>query len=189
MRSRDPKTRVNSLNPWFEVDLGRPMPIEKIVLYASRYPSRLYLDKGHRVISALGADRKVVWADKWQYYESTSTPKGVFTFTPTEGGALAGTLVPENAPDWVAMGWLLNADASRPPADAEQRRRVFAERNAPAQIEAFARDFFPLLDSTVPELAEAFRLYQAGQLPGRARRLEDVLVREDGAAQSPRGAA
>lgn len=159
----DPKTKVNSLNPWFEVDLGRPMAIEKIVLYASRYPSKLYLDKGHRVISALGADRKVVWADKWQYYESTSTPKGVFTFTPTEGGALAGTLVPEHAPDWVAMGWLLNADASRPPADAEKRRRVFAKRNSPAQVEAFAREFFPLLDSTVPELAEAFRLYTAGQ--------------------------
>jgi hypothetical protein len=159
----EPKTNTLYLNPWFEVDLGQAMPIEKIVLYASRYPSRFYLDKGHRVVSALSADRKVVWADKWPYYDSARYPDGIFTFTPSPGGALAGVAIPENAPDWVAMAWLLDADANRPVADAGHRRRAFAERNAPGQVEAFARDFFPLLDSRLPELAEAFRLYNAGQ--------------------------
>jgi hypothetical protein len=159
----DPKDNSHDLNPWFEVDLGQPMPIEKIVLYASRYPSRFYLDKGHRVVSALGADRKVVWAEKWAYYDATRYPQGIFTFAPATGSAVAGVAIPENAPDWVSMAWLLNADASRPPADAAQRQRVFAERQSPAQVEAFARGFFPLLDSRVPELAEAFGLYGAGQ--------------------------
>lgn len=162
----EPKTNTNFLNPWFEVDLGREMPIEKVVLHASRYPSKFYLDKGHRVVSTLSADRKVVWADKWAYYDSTRYPKGIFEFTPASNGALTGTVVPQNAPDWVSMAWLLNADASRPPADAARRRKVFADRNAPAQVEAFSREFFPLLDSRVPELAEAFRLYAAGQHQG-----------------------
>ncbi len=159
----NPKDNTHSLNPWFEVDLGVAMPIEKIVLLGSRYPSRFYLDKGHRVVSALDENRKVVWADKWAYYDTAKYPKGAFEFAPNPGGPLAGTVVPKDAPDWVSMAWLLDADASRPPADAEQRRRVFAQRESPAQVEAFAREFFPLLDARVPELAEAFRLYSAAQ--------------------------
>ena len=159
----EPNENTLHWNPWFEVDLGQPMPIEKIVLYASRYPSRFYMDKGHRVITALSADRKVLWADKWDYYDTKQFPQGVFTFAPAPGGSLAGTPVAENAPDWVSMAWLLNADASHPPEDADRRKKVFTQRQSPAQVEAFARGFFPLLDSRLPELAESFRLYSAGQ--------------------------
>src|SRR6201999_1461046 len=46
---------------------------------------------------------------------------------------------------------------------AEHRMKVFTQRQSSAQVEAFAREFFPLLDSRVPELAEAFRLYATAQ--------------------------
>ena len=159
----EPKENTIHWNPWFEVDLGQPMPIEKIVLYASRYPSRVYMDKGHRVVSALSADRRVVWADKWDYYDTKQFPQGVFSFTPAPGGSLVGTHIDVDAPDWASMAWLLNADASHPPADAERRLKAFARRQSPAEVESFACEFFPLLDSRLPELAAAFRLYSAGQ--------------------------
>jgi len=80
------------------------------------------------------------------------------------------------------MAWLLDADASRPPADAELRRRVFAQRESPAQVEAFARDFFRC---SIP----AYRNSQSvppvfrGEVRRRVGRLEEILVREDGPAE------
>jgi len=49
----------DEIDPWFEIDFGKPIEIEKIVLYGSRYGERFYLDKGHRVVSALDAGGKI----------------------------------------------------------------------------------------------------------------------------------
>jgi hypothetical protein len=153
-------------NPWLELDLGREAPIDRIVIYGSRYPERVYLDKGHRVVAALGEDRAVRWAAHWQYYDTARYPKGVFEWTPSAADpdcrAVVGRVVPLRADDWAPMGWLLDADASQPPADAAQRRQRFAERDSPANLEALARDLFPLLDDSRPDLAPAFAQYRAG---------------------------
>lgn len=163
----NPADNAHDWNPWLEVDLGSEQPIDKVVLYGSRYPSTVYLDKGHRVAALLGEDRRVRWAAKWQYYDQAAFPQGRFSFEPVvqapADNPVAGTLVPPRAPDWVALGWLLNADASIPPPDLERRRQVFAGRGEPAQVQALAEQFVPLLDERLPALAPVFAHYRAGR--------------------------
>jgi len=162
-----PVSNANGLNPWFEIDLGQSLDVDQILVYASRYPSTFYLDKGHRVITLLDSERRVLWAEKWQYYAKEKYPDGIFRFTPTaqsvQQNSVVGTRLPLKVSDWVSMAWLLDADASRPPADAEERMRRFAARNSPAAVEAFAKRFFTLLDQTTPGLEGAFKLYGEGQ--------------------------
>lgn len=163
----DPVDNAHYWNPWVEVDLGRELPIDRVVLYASRYPATVYLDKGHRVVATLGEDRRVNWAAKWQYYDQAAYPKGIFDFEPTPqttaDNPVAGTLVPPRAPDWVAMGWVLNADSSTPPPDVERRRAAFAQRNSAAEVEALAKRFVPLLDASLPEIRPVAAHYAAGR--------------------------
>ncbi|HEY3321664.1 MAG TPA: chitobiase/beta-hexosaminidase C-terminal domain-containing protein [Planctomycetota bacterium] len=163
----NPADNAPGLNPWIEIDLGQPMPIEKIVLYGSRYPEHCYIDKGNRVVSLLDKDRKVVWAGKWQYYDQKKYPKGIFEFEPAPGqagkGSVVGKVIAPKAKDWVSMGWLLDAEASQPPPDAARRQQVFAARNSAAEIKKLADRFFPLLDERIPEIAAAKNLYAGGK--------------------------
>jgi hypothetical protein len=153
-----------TIDPWFEIDLGKPVEIEKIVLYGSRFTERGYMDKGHRVVTLLDAGRRVVWAAKWNYYDKGRYPEGVYAFAPvTEKSPVIGAQIPENTTDWTPMGWLLEAESSQPPPDADRRMRRFAERNSPANTEKFARRFFALIEGDVPELAEARQLFVAGK--------------------------
>lgn len=163
----DPVSNANHLNPWIEIDLGRPLVIDRIVVHGSRYPSRFHLDKGHRVIAVLDQARTVVWAGKWQYYDQKAYPTGVFAFTPesvTAGpGPVVGVRIPPRAADWVAMGWLLEAEAERRPVDAERRLLTFADRAAPSAVTALADRIVPLLDARLPAMAEVHRLHAAGR--------------------------
>lgn len=156
-------------NPWFEVDLGREVEIEKIVLYGSRYPHRFYLDKGHRTLVTLDAARRVNWGTRWQYYDAKTWPGGVFAFTPSasdgknqENAAVIGRVVPERAPDWVPMSWILPAEEEALPPEAETRMARFARRNSPAEIKKLAEEFFTILDENAPGLESAFQEYRAG---------------------------
>lgn len=163
----NPVDNAPGLNPWFEFNLGQPMAIEKIVIYGSRYPEHCYIDKGHRVVSLLDKDRKVAWADKWQYYDQKKYPKGIFEFEPAPGQAgkssVVGTVVPPKAKDWVSMGWLLDAETLQPPPDAAQRMERFAARNSPGEVKKLAERFFPLLDARIPEIAAAKKLHADGK--------------------------
>jgi hypothetical protein len=130
-----PTSNIESdLNPWFEVDLGRPVSIDKIVLTGAEYPKPQYLDKGHRVVTLLDNDRHVVWVAKWDYRDAARYPKGVFTFEPVakEANPLIGKAIPVNTGSWVPMAWLLNA---------EIRRAEFTRRDREA-----GPAFFPLAE-------------------------------------------
>jgi hypothetical protein len=158
---------ANYLNPWIEVDLGKPVDIEKIVVYGAGYPKTFYLDKGHRVISTMDEKRKVTWAAKWQYYDQKTYPTGVFSFAPVEQtpqqNPVVGTVVPEKAPDWVSMAWLLNAENANPVSDPEVRMRHFADRNSPVEVERLAKRFFAEIDPKAPGMETAWQLYNAGK--------------------------
>jgi hypothetical protein len=106
-RQRGPSFNVPSetIDPWFEIDLGKPVAVEKIVLYGSRFTERGYMDKGHRIVTLLDAGRRVVWAAKRNYYDKGAFPEGVYAFAPaTEKSPVIGTQIPENTGDWVPMG-------------------------------------------------------------------------------------
>lgn len=154
-------------NSWFEVDLGEEVEIEKVVYYASNYPNRKYVDKGHRTICVMDAGRKIEWAVHWQYYDTGKYPDGVFSFDIEEQTKktlpFKGLHVPVDAFDWVPMSWLLEADAESIPPDAGRRMTRFENRHSDMEIEKLAKDFFTILDEKTPGLEKAFELYRSGK--------------------------
>ncbi|HBT75498.1 MAG TPA: hypothetical protein DEB39_00920 [Planctomycetaceae bacterium] len=152
-------------NPWFEIDLGRTVRIDKIVCYASRYPDRFYLDKGHRTICATDENRKVVWAEKWNYYDKNASSNGVFTWTPRKTSEketpVLGLSVPAKAPGWVPMDWVLETSPETPPRDGEERMKRFENRESDEAVEKLAVAFFNLLDESTPGLENAFEEFRA----------------------------
>ena len=153
--------------PWFEIDLQEEVEIEKIVFYGSRWPQTFYVDKGHRTIVTMDANRVVNWGTHFQYRDTQKYPDGIFAFPAEkqtkEESQVIGIRIPERALDWVPMGWILKADQEVPPADAAERMARFAQRNSPAEIKKVADDFFAILDETTPGLEEAFKEYRAGR--------------------------
>lgn len=161
----DDTTGEKGMNPWFEVDLGQSVDIERVILCGSRWPERIYLDKGHRIISIIGEDRKVVWAEKFDYYDAKRCNEGLFTFEPKSGekNPAVGMQIPVNGSCWTPMSWLMNADDIPPLPDAAERMARFAKRNSKAEAKELADMFFPLLDNRIPELKEAHKLYARGK--------------------------
>ena len=155
---------ANNCNPWLEIDLGESLSIDKIILYGSSYPNKIYLDKGHRVVSILDKDRKIVWVEKFDYYDQKKYAKGVFEFSPSpeEQNQLSGTLIPINTVGWVPMSWLLNMADEKAPADAVHRMEVFKHRNDAENMKNMADELFNLLEP-LPELTEARKLYSEGK--------------------------
>ena len=155
---------ANNCNPWLEIDLGESLSIDKIILYGSSYPNKIYLDKGHRVVSILDKDRKIVWVEKFDYYDQKKYAKGVFEFSPSpeEQNQLSGTLIPINTVGWVPMSWLLNMADEKAPADAVHRMEVFKHRNDAENMKNTADELFNLLEP-IPELANARKLYSEGK--------------------------
>jgi hypothetical protein len=161
----DPISGTLKLNPWFELDFGKPIPIEKIVLSAANFPRQEWGDQKHRVITVLDGERKVVWGLKWNALDTTAYPTGVFTFVPTTGeqNPLIGRKLAPGTVNWVPMGWLLDAEAVPPLPDAERRMQRFAARNSPAAVERLARRLFAQLDKRRSDLAPAFQAFAAGK--------------------------
>jgi len=156
----------SQVGAWFEVDLGQLVPIEEILLYASRYPYREHKDTGHRILSLLDENRRVIWATRWNYYDEKQFPQGIFRFSSSshgESGPLAGQLVEANRPLRVPIDWMVEVTDEKLLPDAEERMRRFAERNSPGAVRALADEFFNLLEPDVEGLAEARRLHAEGR--------------------------
>ncbi|MCL2104658.1 MAG: chitobiase/beta-hexosaminidase C-terminal domain-containing protein, partial [Kiritimatiellaeota bacterium] len=152
--------------PWFEIDLQEEVEVEKIVFYGSLWPKTFYVDKGHRTIVTMDANRVVNWGVQFQYHDKANFPDGVFAFPVEKKGKaelqVVGTKIPPRALDWVPMDWILKADKEIPPPDADVRMARFAQRNSPAEIRKVADALFMILDESTPGLESAFREYRAG---------------------------
>lgn len=157
----------NTINPWLEIDLGSAKDISQVILYGNAYthpPKPIYLDPGDRVLTLLDANRNVLYAVKWNYYDYTTYPDGIFTFNPvSQSGGLTTTSVPVGAQTWIPMTWLLDSVGSRTALpDATRRNDLFANRNSSAEIKKLADRLFGMLNTDVAELATARSLYAAG---------------------------
>lgn len=164
----EPKTRVPQINPWFEVDLGREVDIDQIILTGSDWPKGTWYRDGlaYRAISVLDKDRKVVWAKSWRFHDKETYPDGIFRFEikaqDPEAKGVIGITVPENSHDWIPMTWLLKTEAAPEVPNPKERMEVFAERNSESNLKILADEFFTLLDVKIPELNPAFAAYHAG---------------------------
>ena len=157
------------IGPWVEIDLGEPTDIARIVLYGSRYPQKIYLDKGHRVVSVLDEERRVVWIKRFDYYGRRIHKDGIFAFEPhAMQGKLIGTQLEADAAEWLPLSWVLDVGEERLPPDAEERMARFRERHSAAAVEALAHRFFRLLEPDAPGLAAAHQFYNS-------RRYADAL--------------
>ena len=54
--------------------------MDRITLYASRFAPgfREYQDKGHRVLTLLDDQRRVLWSVKWDVYDRKRFPEGIY---------------------------------------------------------------------------------------------------------------
>ena len=158
---------THTLGAWIEIDLQADVPVERIILYGSRFAPgfREFLDKGHRVLTLLDAQRRVLWSTTWNVYDIKRFPKGIYRFTPAANdprSPMHGAVVKAGEPMAVPMFWVLDVQPERMPPDAEARGRRFAERNSPAAVRLLAEEFFRLLEPDRPELAEARALLARG---------------------------
>lgn len=155
------------LGAWFEIDLQVEAPVEGVTLYGSRSAPgfREFLDRGHRVLTLLDAQRRVLWSTKWNVYDIKRYPKGIYRFTPMPADAqspMHGAVVKAGQPMAVAMSWVLDVQPERTPSDAGARSQRFAARNSPAAVRALAEEFFRLLEPEIPGLDQAYVLHARG---------------------------
>ena len=150
-----------AVNPWVELDIGRDLPIEKLVISQPAQP--LYHDRAIRLVTVLDAERHVVWSG---HYDLRQQPcvKGLMTFALAPGKkSLTGRTVPAQAMQWVPLGEVLVAEPAPEPPDAAERAARFAARNSPAAIEQLAAEFFARMDLSKPELANVRSLFERWQ--------------------------
>lgn len=168
---KDTKARgkvVESSGPgaWMELDFGQEVSIGEILLHGSRYPHREYQDTGHRVLSLLDANRRVLWSARWNYYDEKKFPGGVFRFFPGQDAPpppILGDVVGVNRPIRVPVSWLVDVAEEKLPVDSAERMNRFGVRNSPEAIKDLADEFFSLLEPGVEGLAEARRLHAEGR--------------------------
>ncbi len=159
-------TESNGPGAWMELNFGQDVPVEKIHLYGSRYPYREYQDTGHRVLSLLDSNRRVIWAARWNYYDEKKFPGGLFEFLPSKDSPpapLVGELVEAKHPIRVPIDWMVEVAEEKRPVDSSERMKRFEERNSPEAVKALADEFFNLLEPGVEGLAEARRLHAEGR--------------------------
>lgn len=153
---------VGIVGAWIEIDLQQMTPLEQVIVYGSSF--RSYTDKGHRVLSLLDENRRVVWATKWNAFD----PKNknltfAFNLGVKNPTAIDGLVIPANSPMRVPMDWFFDVGAERVPADAAARMQRFQERFSKAGMAVLADEFFRLLEPGAPGLEEARQLYAKGE--------------------------
>ncbi len=169
-RSPDPGTSFAGM----EADLGRPVPIDKVVFRVSRWDNpmiRKWFDdpEGWRVVSVLDGDRNVVFSQLVTLFTPAyQKAQGVMAVEPQPGtGPFIGRRVEPETRGWFSLGefftGFLGVPATQTPADAERALRVaeFARRNSPEALTPFAERFFSDLDLSRPGLAEVSKLVTA----------------------------
>jgi hypothetical protein len=158
-RSLEMTTAGGVGNPWVEIDLGRELPLEKLVFSQPLKP--LYDDRAVRLVTVLDKDRRVVWAVRYDVRRAPCA-KGVASFTlEPQKGDLVGRIVPANTAKWAPLGDVLEVAPASVPPDAKARAMRYAQRNSPAAIEQLAKEFFARMDLTKPELAEVRTKFEA----------------------------
>jgi hypothetical protein len=149
---------VQAVNPWVEVDFGRDVSLEKIVINQPAQP--LHIDRAVRLVTVLDASRRVVWST---HYDLRQAPciKGVamFALSPNKS-TLTGRTIPAGTEQWAPLGDVLVAPAATLPPDAKERAARFAERSSPVAIAQLAKEFFARMDLTKPELAHVRAKYE-----------------------------
>ncbi len=169
-------TADGSVNQWLEIDLGAERPLDRLVLTQPLKPQ--YDDRALRLVCVLDNARRVVFAAHWDIRRAPFD-RGVATLElrPSEH-PLLGRTVPADKSQWAPLGELLEPRPLPPPADAQQRQQVFAQRNSPAAIERLAREFCARLDLSKAELHAVRERLAQQDFPGALNAYRDHFLRK-----------
>jgi len=150
---------AEGVGPWVELDLGQTFEIDKVVVWQGPEPT--YADRGLRLVTVLDAERRVVFAGKYDVRESREGSVAV-TVDP-QSRLFRGTHVAPAATQWAAVSELLDAVPMSLPPDAEQRAAEFAKRDSPESLARLSRAFFARVDFAQPELSDARTKFERGE--------------------------
>lgn len=165
VHASDPK-RIPApiFDPVLEIDLGKEVPIEKVVVYRSRPTQRTWLDKGKRQITVMDDQRRIVAINKYDIWDKPfNTGIETSELTPITGPA-AGKVLPAGTHQWLKMGDFFELPLS-PPLTTEQQARLdaFKQRNSSENISALSKEFFARVNLSKPQLKPVAELFNAGK--------------------------
>jgi hypothetical protein len=161
------------VNPWIELDLGKAMPLDKVVVHhGGRQTAPLSW-----LVTVLDGERKVVW------YQRTDMNSGRPLTPKAMKGRYVGKGLPEKAARWYS---LLGEEAQErdfkletldliPIPDAAQRRAVFAKRESDEAVAELCRRFHAAVDGNAKGLEQFRRRFDTGDFRGALEAYRDFF--------------
>lgn len=162
------------VNPWVEIDLGRVLQLEQVVVTEQEKP--MYADRSLRLVTVLDEARRVTFSTSFDI-RCAPFDKGAATLKLDAGrGPLIGRVVPPETAQWAPLADMIEPQVAPPPDDAAARAAVFAQRNSPTAIAQLARDFFARMDLAKPELRGVREKYERGDFSGALDAYRDHFI-------------
>lgn len=150
---------AEGVGPWVELDFGKTIDIDKVVVWQGPEPT--YADRGLRLVTVLDADRRVVFAGKFDVRESRDG--SVAVTVNLQSRLFRGTLVAPATTQWAAVSELLDAVPMSLPPEAPQRAAEFAKRDSAESLARLSREFFARIDLAQPGLSQARAKFERGE--------------------------
>ncbi len=172
----DPYKREYS--PFFEIDLGVMMPVDRLVLHCARYAMWQKMagkqgysgavDNGWRLVTTMDENRKVLTCQFVDIYSKDYADKsGVIEIIPAAQFAeMQGRVIPVGARVWISTADALLMSGEVEVQEPKTDRALLAEfehRNDPENIVKLAKDFIKLLNLENPQLASIKQLAEDGK--------------------------
>lgn len=165
-------------NPWIELDLGAPTPVDSIVVVtkggADRKEPLMWL------LSVLDDQRKLVW---YQRTDLAGYPHTTTLSPNSMQGRFVGQALPLKAGAWYRVDQeqpqernfqLIPLQLPQLP-DAERRKALFSQRESRAEIERLCRQLHAAVQPEHPSLKPFKARFEAGDFPGALTAYRDMF--------------
>jgi len=161
------------INPWIEMDLGRAVQIDKVVIHSGNARKAPLM----WVVSVLDADRKVLW------YQRTDLNSGKPFVPQAMKGRYIGQALPEKASRWYSVlgeepqerNFKLEKIDLPPIPDADQRRAAFAGRDSDQAVADLCRRFHAAVDPSAKGVELFRQRFEAGEYRGALEAYRDFF--------------
>jgi len=161
------------VNPWIEMDLGKAMPIDKVVVHhGGKQKAPLSW-----LVTVLDGERKVIW------YQRTGLTSGRALTPRAMKGRYIGQALPEKASRWYSLlgeqaqerDFKLETLDLPPIPDAAKRQAVFAERESEKVVADLCRRFHAAVDANAKGLESFRQRFDAGDHRGALEAYRDFF--------------
>lgn len=154
---------MNLRNTSIEIDLGNEIPVEKVVLFRSRYTQKQFQDIGWRILVVLDSNRQIVAWEAFNVYGSEwKSNDGRWAFDIRKAvGSLAGRHIRPGQTSWLSEAEYIQECLKMPVQDmvkkmsAQEQKRLdrYVKRNTPENIQRLGETFFNVVvDINMPSM-------------------------------------